>query len=194
MDALTTPTHRDTLRVAALAGHDGVTAGSLSAELKATRAHMLNVFNELETQGFVRGTPAKGRRRPGVSNPARQGQFGARRVASLGDGRRHACRARAQDYRERGRGPVMMPMIRLLLFAACAPLALALNRRYRGHPRGRRQAPQKAGQTRTPPRGAPRRRPPRILIWLPTVLLVAVGGTPSLTAACGSTCQWHELR
>ena len=67
MDALTTPTHRDTLRVAALAGHDGVTASSLSAELKATRAHMLNVLNELETQGFVKGTPAKGERRPGVA-------------------------------------------------------------------------------------------------------------------------------
>lgn len=66
MDALTAPTHRDALRVAALAGDDGVTAGSLSSELKATRAHMLNVLNELETQGFVKGTPAKGRRRPGV--------------------------------------------------------------------------------------------------------------------------------
>jgi DNA-binding IclR family transcriptional regulator len=67
MDALTAPTHRDALRVAALAGDAGVTAGSVSSELKATRAHVLNVLNELEAQGFLKGTPAKGRRRPGVA-------------------------------------------------------------------------------------------------------------------------------
>ena len=67
MDALTAPTHRDALRVASLAGDEGVTASSLASELKATRAHMLNVLNELETQGFLRGTPTKGKRRPGVA-------------------------------------------------------------------------------------------------------------------------------
>ena len=101
MDALTAPTHRDALRVAALAGDDGVTAGSLSSELKATRAHMLNVLNELETQGFVKGTPAKGRRRPGVGtvyrDPTCQGLCGARRVACVAHGRRGACQSCTRD-------------------------------------------------------------------------------------------------
>lgn len=67
VDALTAPTHRDALRVAALAGDDGVTASGLSSDLKATRAHMLNVLNDLEAQGFLRGTPAKGKRKPGIA-------------------------------------------------------------------------------------------------------------------------------
>lgn len=67
MDALTSPTHRDALRVAALAGDEGVTAVGVSLELKATRAHVLDVLSDLEEQGFVKGTPARGRRRPGVA-------------------------------------------------------------------------------------------------------------------------------
>lgn len=67
MDALTAPTHRDALRVAALAADEGVTASSLASALSATRAHMLNVLNELEAQGLLRGTPTKGKRRPGVA-------------------------------------------------------------------------------------------------------------------------------
>ena len=67
MDALTSPTHRDALRVAALAGDEGVTAASVSQELKATRAHVLDVLSDLEAQGFLKGTPARGRRRPGVA-------------------------------------------------------------------------------------------------------------------------------
>lgn len=66
MDALTAPTYRDALRAAAIAGDTGVTAASLSSQLSATRAHTLNVLNELEAQGFVVGTPLKGKRKPGV--------------------------------------------------------------------------------------------------------------------------------
>lgn len=66
MDALTAPTYRDALRAAVKAGNEGVTARDLAQQLVATRAHALNVLNQLETQGFVKGTPAKGRRRPGV--------------------------------------------------------------------------------------------------------------------------------
>ena len=55
------------MRVAALAGDDGVTASGLSSDLKATRAHMLHVLNDLEAQGFLRGTPAKGKRKPGIA-------------------------------------------------------------------------------------------------------------------------------
>ena len=67
MDALTHPTYRDALRVAALAKDDGVTAMELAEELHATRAWALTVLNELEAQGFVKGLPAKDKRRAGVA-------------------------------------------------------------------------------------------------------------------------------
>jgi hypothetical protein len=65
MDALTGSTHRDALRVAALAGETGVTAVGLAAQLKATRAYTLSVLTQLEAQGLVRGTPAPGKRQSG---------------------------------------------------------------------------------------------------------------------------------
>ena len=67
MDALTSPSHRDALRLAAQAGDAGVTSGLLVKKLKGTRAHMLKILNDLEAGGFVQGDPAPGERRGGVA-------------------------------------------------------------------------------------------------------------------------------